>query len=154
MSAKNDGPFTGLGPFQDLFHNYTSGLTSGPQGFDVMMRNMARCQLEMQGLMSRRAQAYLELPSRVSQCRTPQELVQEQTRFWQNAVEQYSECSRRVFGAWAQMLQMPVPSDSSGRSGKETRRDYLSFPDSKSTNGLAPSASTPTPSLGKNAAGG
>ncbi|MGD9783532.1 MAG: phasin family protein [Hyphomicrobiaceae bacterium] len=137
MSSNFQSPFTGLGPFQDMFSAYTSSLGSGPQGFDTFFRNLTRCQLEMQGLMSRRAQAYLELPTRISQCRTPQELVQEQTRFWQMAFEQYSECSRKMMGAWAQLLHMPIPG-SMQQDGQPTGgRDYLSFPDQRPGNGVA-----------------
>lgn len=120
----------GLGLFQDHFATYMQPMMNGmngQNGFDTWMRSVARCQLEMQGLMARRAQAYLELPGRITQCRTPQELVQEQTRFWQTAAEQYSECSRKVFGAWAQMFNLPSAFDQRSAGAPVGReRDYLS----------------------------
>lgn len=137
MSSANQTLYAGLGPFQSLFHepNYNvAGLM--PQGFDQMLRGMMRCQVEAQSLMSRRAQAYFELPTRLSQCRTPQDLVQEQQRFWQSAFEQYSECSRHVMSAWGQMFQLP----SSAVPQPGSARDYLSFPEPRTGNGMdAPS---------------
>lgn len=134
----NQAPFTGLGPFQSLFNdsNYTNFTKMAgaamPVGMDQLMRGMSRWQLEMQGLVNRRAQAYLELPSRISQCRTPQDLMQEQQRFWQTAFEQYSEYSRHIMSAWSQMAQMPA----AGAAQQPTERDYLAFPEPRAANGV------------------
>lgn len=137
MSSANQTLYAGLGPFQSLFHepNYNAASLM-PQGLDQMLRGMMRCQVETQSLMSRRAQAYFELPTRLSQCRTPQDLVQEQQRFWQLAFEQYSECSRHVMSAWGQMFQLP----STAAPQSAPVRDYLAFPELRTGNGMdAPS---------------
>jgi hypothetical protein len=108
-------------------------------GLDVMaqtmgpMKGFVRCQLEMMGLMSRRTQAYMEMPSRISRCRTPQDLMSEQARFWQTAFQQYAESSRRMMEAWTQF--MPLNGMPARATGIE--RDYISFADPKSTNGYA-----------------
>lgn len=135
MSSTNQWPFSGLGLFQNLFQNHNfGGMPAMPQGPDQLMRGFARWQLEVQGLMTRRAQAYLELPGRMAQCRTPQDLMQEQQRFWQSCFEQYAESSQRIMAAWTQMLQMPqMP----GGEPQPRSRDYLSFPEApRGANGI------------------
>ena len=86
--------------------------------------------------MNRRAQAYIEIPSRLSRCRSPQDLMAEQTRFMQTAFQQYQESSKRIMEAWAQAL--PVGFANGG--GTATERDYISFADPKEANGRARSA--------------
>lgn len=125
--SENGSPFTGLGFFQSFFHGAGSGNVTPNVALDQYMRNVARCQLECQGLMSRRAQAYLELPGRVAACRTPQDLVQEQARFWQMAFQQYAECSQKMMTSWAQVMKAPIADKKGG--AKPPARDYLSFPE-------------------------
>jgi hypothetical protein len=134
MTSTNETS-TGLGLFQNFFHapNFTNFAATAQQPPEHLMRGFARWQLEVQGLMFRRAQSYLELPGRLSQCRSPQELMSEQQRFFQTMMSQYSESSRQIMGAWAQMFQMPpAPSSSSRQSGE---RDYLAFPEQRPLNG-------------------
>lgn len=122
-----------LGPFGNPFQMYFSAIDQMSQSMGPM-KGYARCQLEMMGFMSRRAQAYMEIPSRLSQCRTPQDLMNEQMRFWQNAFQQYSDSSRKIMEAWAQAVVPPV-----GFGGRPAarERDYISFPDPKTANGQA-----------------
>jgi hypothetical protein len=124
-----------FGPCANPFQAYFTSLESLSQGLEPMkgpMKSVARCQLEVMGLVSRRAQAVMEIPSRIAQCRTPQDLVNEQARFWTTAFEQCSESSRRIMEAWGQMAMAPAGfADTSGR----TERDYISFPSPKDANG-------------------
>ena len=60
-----------------------------------MMTGAARMNMELASLAGRRAQAYLNLPNVVAQCRGPQDLFAAQARFWQTALEDYSACNRR-----------------------------------------------------------
>lgn len=120
----------GLGPFQNLFQPAFSGMDSVALAFEPAMRGMMRCQLEAMGLMSRRAQAYMELPSKVSQCRTPQDLVAEQNRFWQTAFQQYSDSSRRMMAAWSQMFAVPTPFAPAEPKGARAR-DVIAVPEQR-----------------------
>ncbi len=129
MANNYDSPFNGLGPFQNMF-KMNPGQFSPPAAMEQFMRGMARWQIETQSLMSRRAQAYLEVPGRVAQCRTPQDLMQEQAQFWQTAFQQYSEASRRIMTAWAQAAQMPAEPNKAADTGAR-ERDYLSFSDNR-----------------------
>lgn len=123
------------GQFTNPLQLYFSGLDSMAQSMGPM-KGFARWQLEAMGLMSRRAQAYMEIPSRLSRCRTPQDLMAEQARFMQTAFQQYTESSRRMMEAWTQMAQVGLP------NGKDmpAERDYISFADPKEANGAARSA--------------
>lgn len=94
-------------------------------GLDAMVKGMARWNLEVFGFMSRRAQAYVEIPSRLSQCRSPQDLVKEQNRFWTTAVEQYMDMSRRLTQVSAQMMAA-APAGPAARAPR--KRDYINVP--------------------------
>jgi hypothetical protein len=135
MSAQFGFPNFNIGQFNNPLQLYFSGLDSMAQSMGPM-KGYARWQLEAMGLMSRRAQAYMEIPSRLSRCRTPQDLMAEQARFWQTAFQQYSESSRRMMEAWTQIVPMSMP------NGKDSaaERDYISFADPKEANGVARSA--------------
>ncbi len=119
---------SGLGPCQNMMQAYFGGLDQAAQGFEPMTKGLARVQLEMIGLASRRAQAYLEFPSRLAQARTPQDLFGEQMRFWQTAFQQYSDSSRRVVTAMAAMATPQAGAFGDTRT-KARSRDYLSVPE-------------------------
>lgn len=136
-----------LGPFGALFQNYFTALETFGRGgsafeggfgmpFDgealtsqwlAPFKATARCQLETLGLMSRRAQAYLQVPTRLAQCRTPQDVLNEQMAFWRTAGEQYRDSSRRIGEAWLQAYPWFNPAASAGRPAARRERDYINF---------------------------
>lgn len=120
----------GLLSFQGLFQSAFAGMDNVALACEPAVRSTARCQLEAMGLMSRRAQAYMELPSRLSQCRTPQDLISEQNRFWQDAFQQYSDSSRRMLAAWSQVFAMPSPFAPVEKKASRPR-DVIAVPESK-----------------------
>jgi len=99
----------GLGPLHEVSRAYLGQANGTSVEMGHAVRNMARWQLEMWGLASRRAQAYLELPGRLGQCRSADALQKEQARFLQKASQQYVESSTRMFQAWQSMMVMPMP---------------------------------------------
>lgn len=119
-----------FGPFGAFMQSYVSTLEKfsrsatdfDPQAMAAQatgpLKAAARCQLEVMGLLNRRAQAYLQIPTRLAQCRTPHDVVNEQIAFWQTAMEHYSECSRKVAESWTTL----VPADA-----LKVERDYISF---------------------------
>ena len=111
------------GPAQNMFQTFCSGLDTAGLGFEPMMKAAARHNAEILTLMSQRAQAYFEIPSRLSQCRTPQDIMTEQSRFWQTMARQYTESSQRMVSAWTSM----------GREVKKSslERDYITFPEAQ-----------------------
>jgi len=130
-----------LGPFGALFQNYFTALETFGRGssafggpFDseavsaqwtAPAKAAARCQLETLGLVSRRAQAYLQVPQRLAQCRTPQDVVNEQIAFWNTAQQQYRDSSRKIGEAWLHAFPWLDPA----ALGRQTRgeRDYINF---------------------------
>jgi hypothetical protein len=117
-------PFSGLGGFEVL-----------TQAYEPVFKGFARWQLELLTLSSRRAQAYLELPSRLAQCRTPQDLANEQMQFWQAAYHQYTESAQRALVALSQ-LGGAVPGASPAERPRE--RDYMTVSEPKEPAASAP----------------
>jgi hypothetical protein len=79
----------------------TNGLIAvnevGRQICEPAIKAFACGSAELLSLASRRMQAYMELPMRLGSCRSPHELLAEQTRFAQTAWAQYTECTTRLF---------------------------------------------------------
>ena len=83
---------------------------------------LARMQIETMALVIRRAQAYLELPQTLAQCRTPDDLMTEQVRFSQIAQRQYMAAGEQMFG----ILPMPSLAETSKTQEVPTKpRDYM-----------------------------
>jgi hypothetical protein len=134
MAAIGGNGVAGADRFLNPFQLYFAGLDTMAQGMGPM-KAVARCQLEAMGLVSRRAQAYMEWPSRLSRCRTPQDLMSEQVRFAQIAFQQYQDTSMKMMAAWSSM----VPA--MGAAGAQrVERDYISFGDPREANGVSRTA--------------
>jgi hypothetical protein len=143
-----------FGPFGPLIQTYVTafeslGLLSAdvgggavPQRFTAPLKAAARCQLELFGLANRRTQAYMQIPTRLAQCRSPRDLLDEQMAFWRTAAEQYGETYRKVFDTWAGADVWAYPG---GRPGAE--RDYINF--NGTGNRESAPAARPEPSAGK-----
>lgn len=82
---------------------------------------LARIQIESLALMSRRAQAYMELPQTLSHCRTPEDLMTEQVRFWQVAQRQYAAGFEKVAGA----VPVPLVQAPKVETAQPRPRDYI-----------------------------
>mgnify|MGYP001176828235 CR=1 FL=1 len=144
-----------FGPFGAAFQTYLSALGSYGQrenpfgdlpGFEFdpqklasqmtgPVKAVARCQLEVLGLINRRTQAYLQIPERFAQCHTPQDLLNERMAFWRTAMEQYAESSRKIAEDWMQIW--------SGFAERATRgeHDYISISNTAGSKDFG----TPTP---------
>ena len=120
----------GKSPVQSLFHLYFGGLEAMGKTYDPLMKSIARAQLEIMGYFSRRAQACMEAPTRLSQCRTPQDVANEQMRFWRTAYEEYAESMGRVTEAVAAAA---VPAFGATLTGDEAQsaHDYITFAEPK-----------------------
>lgn len=136
MTGQNPFQMFNAGAFSNPFQAYFSNLDTLAQSMGPM-KGVARWQLEVMGFMSRRAQAYMEMPTRLSRCRTPQDLMSEQARFMQIAFQQYAESNKRLMEAWTQMVPNPF---NAGAATKPVERDYISFGDPKEANGRARTA--------------
>jgi hypothetical protein len=121
MGSQQGSEQGGFAPFFNPFQSYLDNFAAVAQAF-APAKGLARWQLEMMGFATRRAQACLEFPSRLTQCRTPEDVANEQLRFWREASEQVMESSQRVVELWTQMFVPAAP-----ESRRE--RDYITFPE-------------------------
>jgi hypothetical protein len=110
------------GPLGNFSHVYFGSLDSMAKGYEPALKSLGRWNLEVVGLTTRRCQAWLEVPVRVGRCRTPVDLFNEQMRFWQSAVADYSDGWRRLTAAWGACAVMP-------RLNGAQPRDYITFGD-------------------------
>ena len=70
-------------------------------------RGAARASAEAMGFVSRRTLATMDTAARLSRCRSPKDVLDEQTRFWNTAMHQYVEASARMVSAWSQATVLP-----------------------------------------------
>ena len=120
----------GAGPFVNLHQTYCSGLDLLAKGYEPAFKGMGRWNAEVLGLMTRRARAWMELPARIGQCRTPQDLVREQLQFWQVAGHDYSDGAQRLMAAFGALTAPGFNGAWTGMTAT-SNRDYISFPDTK-----------------------
>ncbi len=116
------------GPCQHLMQAYAGGFDKASQCWDPVAKSLAQANLEVIGFWNRRAQAYLDIPTRLQQCRAPQDLVAEQMRFWQTAFTQYQDSSRKMMKLYAAAVpELPFAEP------KRTKpvRDYIAVPETE-----------------------
>ena len=116
------------GPFGNLSEAYSKNLDVAAKGFEPFLRGVGRWNLEVLGLATRRARAWAEMPNRLGQCKTPQDLVREQLQFWQTASHDYVEALQKLSVAFGSMA---VPGLNGAHAAKAPERDYITFPEPK-----------------------
>jgi hypothetical protein len=132
VAAASNAQANGKSPVHSTFQMYFNGLEAFGQAYDPFLKGIARSQLEVMGFLNRRTQACMEAPARLSQCRTPQDVMTLQAGFWQAAYQDYTESMGRVTSAMA--LAMPhlggLASDDA-----QNAHDYIAFPETKEQTG-------------------
>ena len=118
------------GPFGNLSQAYSHGLDAMAKGYEPALKGIGRWNLELMGLMTRRTQAWLDIPARISQCKAPQDLVKEQLRFWQTATQDYAEGAQRISAAFGAIAAPGFNGVSGGKTVAPTR-DYITFSEPK-----------------------
>jgi hypothetical protein len=132
------------GPFSNLSHAYCAHLDAVAKGFEPMMHGVARWNLEVLGLVTRRTRAWSEVASRFSQCRTPQDVVREQLQFWQTAARDYTESTQKLSVAFGSLAVRGFNGAAADGRGVAQQRDYITFPE--------PKPATEQPARGRRAA--
>ena len=125
------------GPFKNVFETCCGSMDAAAQRFEPWVKAVAGSGLELLSLMSQRAQAYLELPTSVGNCRSPQDLVDQQVRFWQTALRQYGESSQRAMNAWVTSMSLLGGVLTPFTPAAQPERDYITFPESEQATGAA-----------------
>lgn len=95
--------------------------TTFPFEIGTFWKTAARMQLETLGLIVRRTQAYIDLPAQLSRCKTPDDLLAEQARFWEAAQREYLG----RFESALSMLPLPPVFDDGQAKAVNRPRDYL-----------------------------
>ena len=121
------------GPLETMSQTYFAGLDRIAKTYEPAVNGLSRYNLEIAGLAARRARAWFEIPTTLGRCKTPQDLLGEQTRFWQTAMVQYTESWHRlsaVLGSFA-----VAPGLNGELIGKMTApaRDFITFPEPSGT---------------------
>jgi len=115
---------TKSGPLGGPSQVYLSGLDAMVKGCEPALKGVGRWNLEVVGLVTRRSQAWLDVPARLSHCKSPLDVFNEQMRFWQTAAADYSEASHRLAAAFGACAMMP-------NLNGAAQRDYIAFADPK-----------------------
>ena len=118
------------GPLGNLSQAYFGGLDNMVKGCEPALKGAGRWNLELVGLMTRRSQAWLEIPARLSRCKTPADVYNEQIRFWQTATADYTDGWHRLAAAWGACAVMP-------KLNGAQPRDYMTVAEAKDTAGAA-----------------
>jgi hypothetical protein len=119
------------GPLGNLSQAYFGSLDIMLKGYEPALKGISRYNLELFGLMARRAQAWVEVGSRLSRCKTPVEVLSEQNKFWQTAASDYVESSKRLAAAWTQCAS------AAKLNGGGEPRDYITFPEPQEASAAA-----------------
>ncbi|HEY5828936.1 MAG: hypothetical protein ACAH24_02105 [Hyphomicrobiaceae bacterium] len=112
------------GPLGNLSQAYFGGIDNMVKGCEPALKGVGRWNLELFGLMTRRSQAWLEMPARLGRCKTPVEAYGEQMRFWQTAAADYADGWQRLAAAWGACAVMPKLNGSQPR-------DYMAVAEPK-----------------------
>ena len=126
------------GPFGNLWQAYAEQLDALAKGCEPAALGFGRCNLELMTLAVRRTQAWLEQPARLGACRTPQDLMSEQVRFWQTAGAHYAESGQRWLAALMSTAQNPMAKPAGDGQPREAR-DYIAVAEVKATPAARPS---------------
>jgi hypothetical protein len=73
-----------------------TSLTAATTRVEPVARSVANANIEVAGLMTRRARALMDTSSRITQCKTPQEFADANMQYWQAAAKDYMDVSRRI----------------------------------------------------------
>jgi hypothetical protein len=116
------------GPVENMSQAYFAGIDRVAKAYEPTVNGLSRCNLEIAGLAARRARAWFDIPSTLGRCKTPQDLLGEQTKFWQTAFVQYTETWQRLTAMVGTFAVIPGANGAFG--GKTTAaRDFITFPD-------------------------
>lgn len=133
-----------------MMQAYFGGLDTAFQSMDPIYKAAARSGLEFVGLASLRAQAHVDIPSQMVECRTVQDVTSAQMRFWQTAAQHYQDSTRHIMSIWA--AAVPTTSAFGSPDARTRQRDYITLPDDHAASAHAATDRRPTARTGASAA--
>ena len=119
------------GPLGNLSQAYFGSLDKVMKGYEPALKGAGRWNLELVGLMTKRSREWLELPTRLSACKSPVDVMNAHMRFWQTAASQYADASHRLAAAFGACGVMPYLNGAWGGETAARTRDYITFPEPK-----------------------
>jgi hypothetical protein len=125
------------GPMANLSYAYFSGFDAAMKASEPALRGASRINLEIAGFLTRRAQEWLALPAKLSQCKTPVDAAREQLQFWQTAAQQYAEGTHRLVKAFGGLSVLPGLNGAFAPNGGSQARDYITVAGAKDPSGQA-----------------
>lgn len=87
------------GPLTNIAAAYCGQLDTAFKAGEPVLRSLSRYQLEWARLATQRTRAWAALPSQLSRCKSPIDLMTLQMQFWQAASLNYAESMQRVWAA-------------------------------------------------------
>ncbi|MGE3066788.1 MAG: hypothetical protein AB7K67_14460 [Hyphomicrobiaceae bacterium] len=126
MSSK-DRQDSDTSPLTGLSQTYFRGFEAAMHAYEPLWRDWARWNVELVGLASRRGQAWLERPTRLLRCQSPQEAVAEQMHFVQTASRHYTETAHRLMAIWSHSDFVRGFNGALNSASQPADRDYISF---------------------------
>jgi hypothetical protein len=128
------------GPLGNLSQAYFGTLDQAIKRCEPVLKGLGRWNLEVLALTSKRTREWLDIPARLTRCKSPADLVNEQMRFWQTAASQYADASHRLAAAFGSCAVMPYFNGTWGGETVARARDYITFPEPKESAADAPAA--------------
>ena len=117
------------GPLENMSQVYFAGIDRLAKAYEPAVNGLSRYNLEIAGLAARRARAWFEIPTTLGRCKTPQDLLGEQTKFWQTAYVQYTESWQRLGAVLGTFAVVPGLNGALGGKMATPARDFITFPD-------------------------
>ena len=101
MTSRHDDP---EGPLTNLSQTYFRSLDALWKNCDPALMNLNS---EYMRLANRRAKAWLDIPASLARCKTPQDVFNEQLKFWQQMGQDYAEGTRQIATALTSLPSVP-----------------------------------------------
>lgn len=109
-------------PLEAWSQMWLGSLGTAQKAMEPMTKSAAAAQKEMLSLASRRAQAWLELPNQMAQCKSPEDYAHASSKFWQTAAADWNDATRRMMSLWSASL-------TAGNGFSPLIRDHMLVPD-------------------------
>jgi len=107
-------------PWMEMLQPTAKADQEMPENIADFYSTMMQAGMEFTELCARRSRAYMELPQQISQCRRPEDLVEVEIEFWDNAYDQYKDFSSHSLPGPLSALGGLIDGQIPGTKGKRT----------------------------------
>jgi hypothetical protein len=123
------------GPLENMSQAYFAGIDRMAKTYEPTLNGLTRYNLELAGLAARRARAWIEIPATLGRCKSPQDVLGEQARFWQTAMAQYTQSWQRLSAVAGSFATVPGINGALGGQMATPARDFITFPEPAGSTG-------------------